>query len=93
MNDVNKEIIFREGWSLDSGPFDDYLKARAVEVIALGYQYGLTLDQFDYDSEMVYFDWRGPKGAMLEWYTYQSKNMSTESEERRNAALQCISSK
>ena len=93
MDNMFKEIVFKDGWTLDGMLFDDYLKARACEVIALGYTYGLTLVKFRYDPEMVEFHWRGTKRAMLAWYDYQSRNMSTESEENRNKALETIRNK
>lgn len=93
MDDMLKEIVFREGWTLDGMPFDDYLKARACEVIALGYRYGLTLVEFRYSQEAVEFHWRGAKKNMLAWYDYQSRSMTYESEENRQKALTTISNK
>lgn len=93
MNEMDKEIIFRDGWTLDGGPVTDRIAACAFDAIALGYRYGLILDQFYYDSEMVHFDWRGTKRAVMDWYTYVSCNMCSETEEERNTTLQIIRDK
>ncbi len=93
MIDMDKEIIFRDGWTLDGGPISDYTAACAFDAIRLGYEYGLRLDEFYYDSEMIHFDWRGTKRAVSDWYTYVSVNMTRESEEARNATLEIIRNK
>lgn len=93
MIDMNKEAIFRDGWTLDGYPLNNYIKARVFDVISLGYYYGLKLDEFSYDSEMIYFGWRGTKKAITAWYTDYSVSMTNESDERRNAALEVIRSK
>lgn len=93
MDDMSKEIIFRDGWDLEGDTFDDYLKARACEVIMRGYEYGLTLDRFWIESNMVKFYWRGAKRAMLAWYNYYSRNMTSEPEEMRQKAIECIRNK
>lgn len=93
MDDMNKEVIFRDGWTLDGRPVTDTVAACAFDAIILGYRYGLKLDQFYIDSEMIHFDWRGTKQAVTDWYTYVSINMTRESEEARNATLRIISSK
>ena len=93
MIDMDKEVIFRDGWTLDDGPVTDKIAACAFDAINLGYKYGLTLDQFYYDSEMIHFDWRGTKRALKDWYTYVSVNMMRESEYERNATLQVIFNK
>lgn len=93
MIDMNKEIVFTEGWTLDGLPFDDTLKARALDVIMLGGEYGLVLDQIYIESDMVCFQWSGRKGAMLAWYNNQSRRFSSESDESRNRALETIRNK
>ena len=93
MIDMNKEIIFRDGWTLDGDPLTDRICLCAFDAIKLGYQYGLKLDQFDVDDEMVYFEWRGTKKGVSEWYTYVSINMARETEEKRNKTLQIIYNK
>lgn len=93
MIDMNKEVIFRDGWTLDGEPLDDRLKARASEVIARGYQYGLQLVEFNWDSELIYFGWYGAKKDLIAWYTYYSVNMTEETEEKRNAVVEIIRNK
>lgn len=93
MNDMSKEIIFRDGWTLDKGQVSDYTAACAFDVIILGYKYGLKLEEFFHNSEMIGFEWRGTKQAVTDWYTYVSKYMTGESEEQRNATLQIIANK
>jgi hypothetical protein len=90
MIDMDKEIIFRDGWTLDSGPVTQKIAACAFDAINLGYKYGLTLDQVYYDSEMIHFNWRGTKRAMAAWYTYVSNIMMRETEDERNAVLEII---
>lgn len=93
MIDMNKEIVFKDGWTLDGDKFDDFLKARALVVIAMGYNYGLKLEDFYYNSELVYFRWRGTKKSMEAWYTDYSISITCEPEERRNAAIEVIRNK
>ena len=93
MDDMSKEIIFKDGWDLEGDIYDDYLKARASEVIMKGYEYGLRLDRFCVEDDMVKFYWRGTKRAMLAWYNYYSRNMTSEPEEMRNKAIECIMNK
>lgn len=93
MIDMNKEVIFRDGWTLDGGPVTNKIAACAFDAIILGYKYGLKLEQFYYDDEMVYFEWRGTKQNVSDWYTYVSINMARESEYARNATLKIIANK
>jgi hypothetical protein len=93
MIDMNKEIIFKDGWTLDGGPVTDHIAACAFDAINLGYKYGLTLDRFYFDSEMIHFEWRGSKKNVLAWFTYTSTNLTSESEEERNATLEIIRNK
>lgn len=93
MIDMDKEIIFKDGWTLDGKPLTDNTRLCAFDAIVLGYRYGLKLEQFGYDDEMVYFDWRGTKKDVSEWYTYVSINMARETEDVRNATLQIIYNK
>ena len=64
MIDMKKEIVFRDGWTLDDGPLDQRICACAFDSIRRGYEYGLFLDKFEVDSEMIYFEWRGTKKAV-----------------------------
>ena len=93
MNDMNKEIIFRDGWTLSEETVSDYTAGCAFDVIVLGYQYGLKLEEFYWDSEMIHFEWRGKKQAVMDWFTYVSTTMCRESEEERNKTLKIISEK
>lgn len=93
MIDMNKEVIFRDGWTLDGEPLDNRTCACAFDAIRRGYEYGLILDQFEVDSEMIFFEWRGTKKALSGWYTYVSVNMTHESEEERNKTLEIIANK
>ena len=93
MIDMNKEVIFRNGMTLDGKPLTDYNRLCAFDLIKLGYQYGLRLNQFDIDDEMIYFEWCGTKKDASEWYTYVSINMIRESEEARNKILKIIYNK
>lgn len=90
MTDMQKEIVFRDGWTLDGLPFDEFLKARACDIIELGYYYGLKLDEFYCDTETVYFTWRGTKRSMLDWYSRYGAN---DPEERKQATIQIILNK
>jgi hypothetical protein len=93
MTDMNKKVIFRDGWTLDGKTVDDYTAGCAFDVIICGYKYGLKLEEFYYDDAMIYFEWRGTKQAVADWFTYVSTNLSRESEEDRNATLQIIYNK
>ncbi len=95
MVDFSKEIIFRDGITLDNGV--DEMTEEFLEIVGricdLGRNFGLTLDRFVIDSEMVRFEWRGRKDAMLRFYTYYSENMTTESLESREDAIRTILNK
>ena len=93
MDNMYKEIIFRDGWTLTDGTVSDFTAACAFDAIILGYKYGLKLDEFYYDDEMIHFEWRGAKWAVMDWFKYVSINMIRESEEDRNATLKIISEK
>lgn len=93
MTDMNKEVIFRDGWTLDGEPVTDKIAACAFDAIILGYRYGLKLEQFYIGTEMIHFEWHGTKQAVADWFTYVSTNMIRESEEERNAVLQNIYNK
>ena len=92
MIDLQKEIIFRDGWTLDCGTQDitEQLLSNAGHVCDLGRGFGLSLDYFGIDSKMIYFDWRGTKYNMLRFYTYCSKNVVSESPKKRKAVLNII---
>lgn len=93
MIDMSKEIIFRDGWTLNGKPPTNKEAACAFDAINLGYKYGLKLDQFYWDDEMIHFDWRGTKQAVTDWFTYVSTYMGRESEEDRNKTLKIIADK
>lgn len=93
MIDMNKEVIFRDGWTLDGGPVTNEIAACAFDAVILGYKYGLKLEQFYYDDEMIHFEWKGSKQNVSDWYTYVSVNMIRESEYVRNATLKIIANK
>lgn len=88
MVDLNKEIVFRDGIILDNGMDDltDSFLNSVYRIRELGVQFGLSLDKFDINEELVYFAWRGTKMDMLRFYTYYSENMTTESLEKRKEA-------
>ena len=95
MIDLSKEIIFRDGVT-----FDDGIKSLTEKTLAnvgylceLGQQFGLSLDVFEMGFEEAYFEWRGTKKDMLRFYTYYSKNMTTESPEIRKATQKIILNK
>lgn len=93
MIDMKKEIVFRDGWTLDGGPLTDYMRLCAFDAIKLGYRYGLKLEKFDCDAEMIYFEWRGTKKDIFDWYTYVSIHMARETEEERYETLTIIRNK
>lgn len=92
MVDLYKEIIFRDGITLDNGVEDltDSLLANVDHMCELGINFGLSLDEFEIDDEMVYFEWRGAKRDVLRYYTYYSKSMTSESLEKRKATQKII---
>ena len=93
MTDMNKEVIFRDGWTLDCGLVTERIAACAFDAIKLGYDYGLKLNRVGYDLEMIRFEWCGTKQQLTDWYTYVSINMMDETEEERNKVLQVIANK
>ena len=92
MIDLKKEIIFRDGITLDNGVKDltDSFLANVDHMCELGQHFGLSLDEFEIDDELVYFAWRGAKKNVLRFYTYYSKNMTTESLDKRKATQKII---
>lgn len=95
MVDLYKEIIFRDGITLDGGKMDltDSFLANVHYVCELGKHFGLSLDEFEIGDDLIYFEWRGTKRDVLRFYTYYSKNMSTESQEKRKATQRHILNK
>lgn len=85
MIDLNKEIFFNDGISLDNGVKDltERFLGNVGYICQLGQHFGLSLDKFEIDSELVYFTWRGTKRNVLRFFTYYSKNMTCESLEKR----------
>ena len=94
MIDLNKEIVFRDGWTLEREEdlTDDVLN-NTSHVRALGKHFGLSLDEFEIFSDLIYFEWRGTKRNLLKFYTYVSKNMTSESPEKRKATQLIILNK
>ena len=95
MANLYDKIIFRDGITLDDGldTLTENFLANVGYICDLGRAFGLTLDRFEINDEMVHFDWRGRRGAVLEFYDYYSKNMTSESEETRCATLGVIRNK
>lgn len=92
MVDLSKEIIFRDGITLDNGvgDLDDSLLAAVENIRELGISYGLSLDKFEINDELIYFEWRGTKRDMLRFYTHYSERMTTESLDKRKEAQKII---
>lgn len=95
MIDLYKEIIFRDGISLDNGAKDlsDSFLNRVNYILKLGKHFSLSLDEFEIYDDLVYFEWRGTKKNVLRFYTYYSKNMTSESLEKRKAIQKIILNK
>lgn len=95
MVDLGKEIIFKEGISLENGVEDLTEKFLGIVgyICELGQRFDLSLDRFEIHSGFVHFDWRGSKYNMLRFYTYYSKNMLSESLEERKATQKIILNK
>lgn len=95
MVNLYKEIIFRDGITLNNGVKDltDSFLAIVDHIRELGKHFGLSLDKFEIDDELVYFEWRGAKRDVLRFYTYYSKNMTSESLEKRKATQKIILNK
>jgi hypothetical protein len=95
MIDLNKEVIFRDGITLDNGVRDltDSFLDNVHHICNLGKYFGLSLDKFEINDELVYFEWRGTKKNMLRFYTYYSKNMTSESLESRVTTQKIILAK
>lgn len=92
MVDLSKEIIFRDGITFTRGADEitEELMKNIGHECDLGRHFGLSLDRFEIDSEMAYLEWRGSKRDVLRFYTYVSKNMTTESAEVRKATQKII---
>lgn len=95
MIDLNKEIIFKDGITNDEGASEwaqrylddaDYMRR-------LGQHFGLTLDKFEIRDELIYFEWRGTKRDVLNYYNYYALNMTTESIEEIRATDMIIFNK
>ena len=95
MVDLCKEIIFKDGIALDNGMYDltDSFLDLVDYICKLGKHFGLSLDKHDINAELVYFEWRGTKRDMLRFYTYYSKNMTSESIEIRKTTQKIILNK
>ena len=95
MNNLIEIVTFRDGFSLDDGTaeFTERFLGNVGHICDLGRHFGLALDKFEIDSEFVYFEWRGRKRDLLKFYTYYSKNMTSEPPESRKAAQLCILNK
>nr|WP_297883867.1 hypothetical protein [uncultured Blautia sp.] len=95
MTDMSKEIVFKDGITLDNGVEDltESLLSVVGQICDLGRQFGLSLDVFGIDEEMIYFEWRGTKRDTLAFYTYYSTNLTTEPLEELVEAQKVILSK
>ena len=95
MTDMFKEIIFKDGIILDNGVNDltDSLLESIYKICDLGRSFGLSLDEFGIDDEMIYFEWRGSKINMLAFYSYYSVIYTTEPLESIKEAQKVIMSK
>lgn len=95
MVDMCKEIVFKDGITLDNGVEDltESLLNTVYQICDLGRHFGLSLDEFRIDEEMIYFEWRGSKRDMLAFYTYYSTNLTTEPLEAMEEAQKVILSK
>jgi hypothetical protein len=95
MIDLSKEIIFRDGVTFDDGieSLTEKTLGNVGYLCELGQHFGLSLSVFEVDFEGAYFEWRGTKKNVLRFYTYYSKNMTTESLEVRKATLKIILNK
>ena len=94
MIDLNKEIIFRDGTTKDSNEeWTERDLANADYEKSLGQHFGLTLDKFEIGDEMIYFEWRGAKRDVLNYYNYYAINMTTESREKIQATNKIILNK
>lgn len=95
MVDLYKEIIFRDGITLDNGAKDltESFLANVNRICELGKNFGLSLDKFEIDDELVYFEWRGTKRNVLRFYNHYSRSMTSESLERRKETQKIILAK
>ena len=94
MIDLNTEVVFRDGWTLErEEDLTDDVLYNASYVCALGKHFGLSLDEFEIFSDLICFKWRGTKRNLLKFYTYVSKNMTSESPETRKATQLIILNK
>ena len=95
MIDLNKVIVFRDGMTLDNGVWDlnERTLGNAGYQCELGRKFGLVLDKFEIDDDMIVFTWIGTKRDVLRFYTYYSKNMTSESLETRKAVQRIILAK
>jgi hypothetical protein len=95
MINLDKEVVFKDGISLDNGVEDltDSFLDHVEHIIEVGKSFGLSLDRFEITDELVYFEWRGTKRDMLRFFTYYSKNMTIESFEKRKETQKIILNK
>ena len=95
MIDLEKIITFRDGITLDNGvaDIDHGLLNTVGKIVNYGRDWGLHLDKFEINDEMISFNWTGTKRNMLNFYTYYSKNLTTESPESREKAITIILNK
>ncbi len=96
MIDLSKEIIFRDAITFtnrDEELTESFLSDVVYYLLELGMNFGLMSDEFEINDEMVYYEWRGSKRDVLRFYTYYSKNMTTESLEERKTTQKIILNK
>ena len=92
MVDMSKEITFKDGITLDNGMKDltDSLLDTVSTILESGMEFGLSLDEFDINDELIYFKWRGSKANMWAFYNYYSTKYTTESLEVKKKVLDII---
>ena len=85
MKDFDKIITFCDGITLTNGENDltDELFSKIYEIQNLGKKYNLMLEDFDIDSDCVFFKWIGKKDDVLSFYTYVSMYIYHESNDKR----------
>ena len=94
MIDLDKIIVFRDGWTLDGvQDLTERTLGNAGYQCELGQRFGLSLDKFEVDDEMIMFIWRGTKRDVLRFYTHYSKHHTSETLEQRKAVQRIILAK
>lgn len=95
MIDLDKEIIFKDGITVDDSAVG-WLQCdldHAEYLCRLGQYFGLSLDKYEIDSELIYFEWRGAKRDVLNFYNYYAIQMTNETIEEIRATIKIILNK